>query len=119
MDFDEVLQSHRSWRLSFRTALAKQEAMSSSLAGRSDACAFGRWLLGSAKEQYGHLPSFRTLVSQHTLFHQEAGMIADLINSGKLEAAAREFEPASPFSAASLEIGSTMSMLKRDAAMVH
>ncbi len=116
MNLDSALQKHMEWKVTFRTAISKQEQMDASTIAKDNCCELGKWLHGEGKTECGDLTSFATTLTKHAAFHVEAGKIASAINAQKYTEAETMLSGSSPFSAVSNEVGVAIMRLKKEAA---
>ena len=116
MNLDSALQKHMEWKVTFRTAISKQEQMDASTIAKDNCCELGKWLHGEGKTECGDLTSFATTLTKHAAFHVEAGKIASAINAQKYTEAETMLGGSSPFSAVSNEVGVAIMRLKKEAA---
>jgi methyl-accepting chemotaxis protein len=82
MNAEKAIEAHRKWKERFYIAMQKREHLNVAEILADNCCEFGQWLHGEAKEKFGHLASYRTCVELHAAFHQEAGKVAQDINTG-------------------------------------
>lgn len=79
LDFDGARTRHRLWLTRLRAFLDGKEAMTESEAVSHRDCDLGRWLYGTALEQYGDLPEMQELERVHAEMH---GLIREVIQHG-------------------------------------
>jgi methyl-accepting chemotaxis protein len=115
MDLDTALSKHAEWKVKFRTAISKQEAMDAETISKDNCCELGKWLHGEAKAKFGRLASYSTCVSKHATFHVEAGKIAKTINAKKFQEAEAMLGSSTAYAAASGAVGVAIIELKKEA----
>ncbi|HET8706814.1 MAG TPA: CZB domain-containing protein [Pseudomonadales bacterium] len=113
MNLDEAMKKHGDWKIKFHYSIANKTPMEPALIARDNCCQLGNWLYGEAKEKYGSLPEYHSLLTQHKQFHIEAGKIAELINAGCYEAAEAALQENTAYSVASKSIGVAIFRLKK------
>jgi methyl-accepting chemotaxis protein len=114
MDLSEAIKAHADWKIKFRIAIAKQETMDIGSISADNCCALGKWLHGEGKIKFGHLKSHADCITQHALFHQEAGKVAQAINARQFSEAQAMIGPDTPFFTASGNVIMAIGTLKRD-----
>lgn len=116
MNLDEAIQRHAEWKVKFRSAIAKRERMDVDTISVDNRCALGQWLHGEGRARHGARPEFAVVVQRHKAFHIEAGKVARLINLGQYDQAEQALGNGTPFSQASMEVGTAILQLKKAAA---
>jgi hypothetical protein len=116
MNFDEALQKHAAWKINFRTAINRHEAIDAANIGRDNCCVLGQWLYGDGKAKYGTKPEFHSLLDKHKAFHVEAGKVCQMINSKRYDEAEKALSTQSSYSAASNAVTSALVTMRRIAA---
>ena len=111
---DQAVHKHAEWKVKFRAAIASHEKLDAATIARDDCCDFGKWLNGDAKPQLSSLASFTDCQSKHAAFHQEAGKVAQAINSQNYQQANNMLNTGSQFSSASALVGQSIQRLKKD-----
>ncbi len=76
LDFEGARSRHRLWLVRLRAFLDGKEAMQESEAVSHRDCDLGKWLYGTALEQYGDFPETRELEQVHAEMH---GLIREVI----------------------------------------
>ena len=112
VDFDKVIAAHQQWRVTLRNAALKGKKLDADTIRRDDCCALGKWVYGGGGKRWGGQPLFTELVKQHKSFHQEAGKVADAINSGALEKAQQMIESGTVFVEAGHRVTHTIRQLR-------
>lgn len=114
-ELDIALNKHADWKVKLRSAISNKEMLDADTISRDDCCDFGKWLSHTdASATVGHLPSYQDCIHQHTTFHQVAGSVANIINSGQYEQAEKLLSNGSDFMNASSAVGSAIIRLKKD-----
>jgi methyl-accepting chemotaxis protein len=114
VNLDSAIRAHAEWRSKLRTAATRKETMDADTIARDDCCELGKWLHGSGQSRYGSKPSFVSLVSCHSEFHQEAGKVARLINQGAYDTAEQQLGSGTGFTLASNKVGSAVVQLQKE-----
>jgi len=89
MTKDEAIAAHKAWKVRFRVAMAKREALDVEQIAANDRCQFGQWLYSAGKQEFGHLAEYERCVEAHSDFHRECGKVADALNTQGIMAAER------------------------------
>jgi len=113
MNLDNAVHSHAQWKLRFREAILNKEHVDAEVIARDDCCEVGRWLHGEGALHWGERAEFLEARAKHKAFHVQAGLIAQLINSGEMPAAERALESGSTYARASSEVAICLIALKR------
>jgi methyl-accepting chemotaxis protein len=112
VDVDEVIDSHRQWKVTLRDAIEQGRKVDAASLGRDDCCGLGRWIYGDG-QRLSRRGSFTTLASKHAHFHSVAGGVGQLINARRLEEAEDALAPGTAFSQATLDVVQELSAIKR------
>ena len=112
IDFDKVIAAHQQWRVTLRNAAMRGKKMDADTLRKDDCCALGKWIYGPGGQRWGKQPAFTSLVQHHKTFHQEAGKVADAINSGNLDLANRMMQPKTAFVEAGHNVTQTIRALR-------
>lgn len=116
MNIETALLKHLDWKAKFINA-AHSSAHIDALVIESDTCCeVGEWLRGEGKTQYGHLPSYKACLNEHAEFHIEASKIASAINAKQFSEAKKLLELDSDFCLVAIELWSSFTRLKNEAA---
>ncbi len=115
MDLDNAIGKHAEWKLKFRSAISKQEAMDAGTIAKDNCCELGKWLHGEAKAKFSRLNSYAECIAKHAVFHVEAGKVASAINSKKYTEAEAMLNSGTPYAAASNAVGVAIIHLKKEA----
>jgi hypothetical protein len=113
MNFDEALQKHAAWKINFRTAINRHQAIDAVNIERDNCCVLGQWLYGDGKSKFGSKPEFQSLLDKHKAFHVEAGKVCQMINSQHYDDAERALSPQSPYAAASNAVTSALVTMRK------
>lgn len=72
-----ALENHAAWKIRLKDLLDgnSSEPIDINMAACDDCCAVGKWLNGTGKSQFGHLPEYDGLRMTHANFHLTAGEI--------------------------------------------
>jgi methyl-accepting chemotaxis protein len=98
-DFDSAISAHIDWKMKLSKYLEKPDG---SLDHRKvcldNACVLGKWLYGDG-QKFRELDQslFDAVKMSHAEFHETAGSIVELINSGRLREATQELGPTGPY----------------------
>lgn len=114
MDLNMAVQKHAEWKYKFRTAMSTHEPMDVDTISKDNCCEIGKWLHGDAKTKHGHLAAYGKCVSARAAFHEEAGKIAAVINSKKIDEAEQMLASGTPYHEASKRVGVAIIALKND-----
>lgn len=115
MEFSEALMNHLDWKIRLRTAITEHRTVNVASASNDRSCMLGSWLHGQAREQFGHLDSYRDCCDKHASFHQEAGKVVQCIDVGNEVEAKAMLGVSGSFSGASTALIEAMKRLKQDA----
>ena len=114
IDFDAAVALHAEWKFRLRGAITRKEKLDAATIARDDCCVLGKWLHGSAMQRYGNVASFKRCLSDHAVFHTEAGRVASAINAGKFTEAERMLDYGTPYSAATQAVGQAIKKLREE-----
>jgi methyl-accepting chemotaxis protein len=112
VDLDIAIQKHAQWKFKFLNALHNKEIMDAVAISRDNNCELGKWLHGDAEAQFGKEVSYAKCVTDHAVFHVEAGKIAVLVNAHKADEAERLMAAGSAYDQASRKVAVTIIELK-------
>ncbi|MCO4758202.1 MAG: CZB domain-containing protein [Oceanospirillaceae bacterium] len=95
LNFRSAIEAHQEWKVKLQSALDNDSANELSVANlcRDDLCMLGKWIHGSGGQQFGEVELFQKLRQDHARFHQCAGSVLEMVQSGegvKKEAAQKE-----------------------------
>ncbi|MFN3567165.1 MAG: methyl-accepting chemotaxis protein, partial [Burkholderiaceae bacterium] len=113
-DFAKAVEAHRAWKVKLRQAITKKEKLDAATIRRDDCCALGQWLHGEGGRRWGTQPAFVDLLGKHRDFHHAAGEVAETINRGAYEAAARLLGAGSRFAQASNDTVAAIQRAQRE-----
>ncbi len=100
MDFQEHTQNHHNIREALVAALSERQPVDL-VALRSDRhCPTGCWIHGEGARRWAGNHALLGLMESHRTFHQQAGLVADLINRGQWAEAQKSLRHGSPFALA-------------------
>ena len=103
-EVEAALSAHADWKRELRDAVIRGYCeLGSEEAGRDDLCALGRWL-DSLSPECSADHAFDEVVELHSRFHEEAGAVVGLLETGHIEAARSAMEPDSDFARATDEL---------------
>lgn len=114
MDIDQALSTHMDWKVKLRRAIQEHQAVDAT-ASRDDQCPLGKWLHGEAKMKFGRLPTHQACVGKHAEFHRAVGAIAQKINAGAYDEAARMLEAGTTYASASTGVAMALVALRKEA----
>lgn len=88
-DFLAAIEAHVRWKVRLEAHIAGtgEEDLNADVVGRDDQCALGKWIYGEGGQQFSDHPGFQELKDIHTEFHQNAGKVITLADSGDPEGA--------------------------------
>ena len=112
-DFDAAIRAHRDWTETFRAAIILGRPVDTAEIGRSDLCALGKWLLDEGRALAG-TPGHDRLLSAHDLFHAEAARVAELINAGRGDEAAKRLWAGTTYARASQTVCDALRALSKN-----
>lgn len=115
MDLDQAIQKHSEWKIKFRTAISKKEAMDAATISKDNCCELGKWLHGDASTKFGDLASHSECVTKHAAFHVEAGKVAAAINQKKYAEAEQMIGAGTSYTTASSAVAGAILKLKKEA----
>jgi methyl-accepting chemotaxis protein len=113
MNLDDAIGAHSQWKIKLRMAISKHETLDAATIGKDNCCELGKWLYGEGRGLYSAKPQFAILMEKHKAFHSEASKVATAINAKKYEDADKMISGSSPFGAASSEVATSISNLKK------
>lgn len=113
MDIREAIRIHLQWKVELEWMLCGKQPLEPQRLAQVDACEFGRWLHGEARSLYGEAPALQQAVQEHARFHAVCSEVADCIQDGRREQAARLLSPGGDFSRASHAIVEALDDLAR------
>lgn len=111
-DFKTAISAHLGWRGKLNLYLkAPDGSLKQEVVCLDNQCALGGWLHGDGQKFHDKSPStYKDLVDSHAKFHQYAGEIVHLINSGNKEKAIDALSPKSKYCSTSK---STVALIKK------
>jgi len=112
VDVDNFISAHRQWKVTLREAIESGDKVDAATLSRDDCCALGRWIYADG-QRLRERRSFVDLVGKHAHFHQVAGQVGVLVNSGKIDEAIDALAPNTVFSNATSEVVTVLSSAKR------
>ena len=97
LNFHSAIVSHQNWKARFRAMIESgiSEALNPEVIAQDNQCAVGKWIYGSAKEQYGDHPLYEKLRGDHAFFHLCASRVLVMILRGEKQKAIQEIEKGS------------------------
>lgn len=113
MNLNDAINSHTDWKIRLRHAISEREVLDVEAVARDDACDYGQWLHGPAREWFGALPAYAECVQAHAVFHARAADVAGVINAGDYARAERLLGPGSAYALASRATVLAIEVLKR------
>jgi hypothetical protein len=89
LDMKAALDIHMGWthRLQGKLTGHNPEHLDVATVASDCECTLGKWIHGSAKEQFGGLPEYHQLRQTHAEFHLKAGEILNNVVNGECEVA--------------------------------
>jgi methyl-accepting chemotaxis protein len=112
IDVDAIIDGHRQWKLKLREAVESGDQIDVATLSRDDCCALGKWIYADGQRLRGRT-SFTALVNNHAHFHQVAGQVGELINTGRYTQAEDALAPNTPFANATSDVVMVLSAAKR------
>ena len=116
MDLDSASKAHAEWKVKLRLAIANKEKLDAATISQDNCCALGKWLHGEAKGLFSALPAYKDCLGKHASFHREAGKVAQFINAGNYDGAAKMLDAGTPYALATAAVGSAILGLKKSVA---
>lgn len=113
MDLNDAINSHTDWKIQLRHAISERTTLDVASVARDDACDYGQWLHGPARQRFGTLPAYADCVLTHARFHARAAEVAEVINAGEHERAERLLGAGSAYALASRAAVLAIEALKR------
>jgi hypothetical protein len=110
---DQALEAHSIWKSKLLAAVETGEVLDAVKIKRDDCCELGTWIYSEGKRLYGHKPEFTTLVEKHKDFHHVTSIVAGIVNAKNTETSIAMIGRNSQFSAASMEVGMAIILLKK------
>ncbi len=94
LNFHSAIVSHQNWKVRFRAMIDSgvTEALNPDVIAEDNQCAVGKWIYGSAKEQFGTHPLWEKLRGDHAFFHICASRVLVMIIRGEKQKALQEIE---------------------------
>ncbi|MEZ5306671.1 MAG: CZB domain-containing protein [Pyrinomonadaceae bacterium] len=114
MDFNAALKAHSDWKITLRTAMARNEQLEVQKIAVDNACMLGSWLHGEGKKTIGSSASYLKLVTAHAKFHREAARVASAINFRNYEEAEKLLDAGSEYMSASTNVGVAINAVRRE-----
>lgn len=89
LDFLAAIEAHVRWKVRLEEYLAgtSEEKLIADNISRDDQCVLGKWIYGKAGEKYHSHPKFEDVKKMHTEFHEIAGEVVRLADSGEFKKA--------------------------------
>ena len=81
---------------------------------KDNCCELGKWLNGEASYKYRQFDSYLKCVTQHKVFHVEAGKVASVINAKEYAEAEAMIGPGAAYNEASVATGIAIKNLKHE-----
>jgi len=113
-ELKDAIPAHTKVKINLRNAAVNGQHVDADTLRRDDACALGHWLHGEGEQRYGRNASFGSLKQTHRDFHRVAGKVADLINTGRLDAASQQLTNNSEFARATQSVVAEVMALHRE-----
>ncbi len=110
---DQALEAHSIWKLKLLAAVESGEVLDIVQIKRDDCCGLGTWIYSEGKRLYGHKPEFTMLVERHKEFHLITSIVAGIVNAKNTETSIAMIGRNSQFSAASMEVGMAIILLRK------
>ncbi len=89
LNLKQVLDAHTAWRGRLQNALdgSNTEELDVTVVSQDSFCTLGKWVYGSGKQLYSHLPEYESLRQAHAHFHLCAGEVLTEHQDGNLATA--------------------------------
>ncbi len=100
MNFDEAIKAHTYWKVMLKWLINGQRPIDADIVALDGVCELGKWIAGDG-QAYAGVPGFEVFVRQHTAFHEVAGEVARLVESGHRAQADAMMAPEGKFTLAS------------------
>ena len=100
VNFDEAIKAHTYWKVMLKSLINGQRPLDASTVSLDSVCELGRWIAGVGRA-YAELAGFDAFVRQHQAFHETAGAVARLVESGHRAQADAMMAPQGEFTVAS------------------
>jgi methyl-accepting chemotaxis protein len=108
-----LVASHSHWKAQLRIAISNKSRLNVATISKNNHCVLGRWLHSDQAHLYiGHIQSHYECILAHTLFHIEAGNVAEHINASRYDDALQLMEHKSDFGQKSVALVSAITRLK-------
>lgn len=111
MNFDEAIKAHTYWKVMLKWLINGQRPLDASTVSLDSVCELGKWMAGEG-QAYAGLSGFDAFVRQHQAFHEAAGVVARLVESGHRAQADAMMAPEGEFTAASEKTIAAIKALK-------
>jgi hypothetical protein len=84
LNMKDALEAHTAWtrRLEGKISGENQEQLNVAVVASDCECKLGKWIHGTAKQQFGATPDFEELRRVHADFHLKAGEILNNVLNG-------------------------------------
>lgn len=100
MNFDDAIKAHTYWKVMLKWLINGQRPLDADTVAMDSVCELGKWIAEEG-QAYAGLAGFDAFVRQHTAFHEAAGAVARLVESGHRAQADAMMAPAGEFALAS------------------
>ncbi len=108
-----LVASHSHWKTQLRIAISNKERLNVANISKNNHCILGRWLHSDLAHLYiRHEQNHYECIHAHTLFHLEAGKVAEYINARKYDDALQLMKHKSDFGQRSMALVSAITRLK-------
>jgi methyl-accepting chemotaxis protein len=114
-EYLHLLWSHIYWKETLQRAIFNKEKLDVASISKDNHCDcdLGKWLRDEHKHHISKLKSYHDLMEKHTLFHIEAGKVAEIANTQQYDDAQWLFE-ATKFNHAADAVTSALFRLKEE-----
>lgn len=116
MDFQEQAHRHTQIREALFAAITERHPINLGALRSDRLCPTGCWLHGEDARRWSGHHAFLGLLETHRAFHQEAALIADLINREEWSEARKAVRAGSPFALALADLNAALRRMRATAA---
>jgi hypothetical protein len=100
MNFDEAIKAHTYWKVMLKWLINGQRPLDANIVSLDSVCELGKWIAADG-QAYSGLAGFDAFVRLHAAFHEAAGAVARLVESGHRAQADAMMAPQGEFTLAS------------------
>lgn len=85
VNISDAFAQHIRWIMAFKTAIETGEELDVEAISADDKCELGVWLRDDGRNAHKNCSSFEHCVAAHSIFHVEAGRVAQIVNEQRLD----------------------------------